>query len=123
METPDIIRLFTKLPYETLEKKAMEYGKNFLKTGNPSNQTMSELFHKAKMLKAYLETIKNSGGANTGLASNSLLGAAGGVAGAASAGWSLGQQLNKTPLLTDPNMTYGDFYTNLFRRGMMQNAK
>lgn len=46
-----------------------------------------------------------------GMAGGNILG----VAGAASGGWSLGRMLGQTPLIADPNMTYDQFYQNMFQ--------
>jgi len=49
-----------------------------------------------------------------------MLGKATGIVGAGQAGWGVGRMLGNSPLLTDPNMTYDQFYQNmlgnLFRR-------
>ncbi len=47
----------------------------------------------------------------TGAATTKLIG----PVGAAVGGWSLGRILGQTPLLTDQNMTYDQFYQNMFQ--------
>jgi hypothetical protein len=45
----------------------------------------------------------------------SLLGKALAVAGAGQAGWGIGRTLGNTPLMTDPSMTYDQFYQQQFQ--------
>jgi hypothetical protein len=44
-----------------------------------------------------------------------FLGPVGSIYGAAQGGWDLGRLLGKTPLITDKNTTYDQFYQNMFQ--------
>jgi len=50
----------------------------------------------------------------SGQAMTAALGAPLAIAGAAKSGWDIGRILGQTPLLTDPNMSYDQFYQQIF---------
>jgi hypothetical protein len=52
-----------------------------------------------------------------------LIGKAIGIAGAGMAGWDVGRTLGQTPLMTDPSMTYDDYYQDLFTEMLLKKKR